>query len=176
MTVTGGVIRGERLSCGLLCSFSSFKGIPYGKAPVGDLRFRAPKPTEGWEGIRNATEHTVICPQIGIFGSNADDEDCLSLNVYSPNMNSRLPVMVWIYGGSFSGGSGNSFIYGPNFIVGEGVVLVTMNYRVGALGFLSTGDEHATGNYGMKDIVLSLKWVQVRNNFKLNDSCVYSAS
>lgn len=76
-------------------------------------------------------------------------------------MNRRLPVMVWIYGGSFDSGSGNSFIYGPNFIVGESVVVVTMNYRVGALGFLSTGDENATGNYGMKDIILSLKWVQV---------------
>ncbi|KAJ6637789.1 Juvenile hormone esterase [Pseudolycoriella hygida] len=158
---TGGLVRGERLSCGLLCNYSSFKGIPYGKAPVGELRFRAPLPHEGWEGIREANEHGLICPQNGIlFGSNADDEDCLSLNVYSPNLNRRLPVMVWIYGGSFSSGSGNSFIYGPNFFVGEGVVLVTMNYRVGALGFLSTGDENAPGNYGMKDIILSLKWVQ----------------
>lgn len=101
VAVTGGIIRGERLSCGLFCSYSSFKGIPYAKAPVGDLRFRAPVPTEGWEGVREANEHTVVCPQVGIFGINPDDEDCLSLNVYSPNMNGRLPVMVWIYGGAF---------------------------------------------------------------------------
>lgn len=144
------------------------KGIPYGKAPVGDLRFRAPQPHEGWEGIRDATEHTVVCPQSpGLFGSNDDDEDCLSINVYSPNVNRRLPVMVWIYGGGFSSGSGNSFIYGPNFFVSEGVVLVTMNYRVGPLGFLSTGDEHSPGNYGMKDVILSLKWVQVSNKLAL---------
>lgn len=72
--------------------------------------------------------------------------------------------MVWIYGGAFSSGSGNSFVYGPNFIVSEGVLMVAMNYRVGALGFLSTGDENAPGNYGMKDIILSLKWVQVSSN------------
>lgn len=100
---------------------------------------------------------------IALFGSNQDDEDCLSINVYSPNLNRRSPVMVWIYGGGFSSGSGNSFIYGPNFFVSEGVVLVTMNYRVGPLGFLSTGDENAPGNYGMKDVILSLKWVQVLN-------------
>lgn len=69
--------------------------------------------------------------------------------------------MVWIFGGAFALGSGDSFVYGPDFIVPEDVVMVTMNYRLGALGFLSTGDEHATGNYGMKDIILSLKWVQV---------------
>lgn len=157
---TGGILRGERLSCGLLCNYFSFKGIPYGKAPVGELRFKAPLPHEGWEGIRNANEHTVVCPQNGL-GTNIEDEDCLSLNVYTPNTNGRRAVMVWIYGGAFNLGSGDSLIYGPDFIVPEDVVLVTMNYRVGALGFLSTGDEHATGNYGLKDIVLSLKWVQV---------------
>lgn len=73
--------------------------------------------------------------------------------------------MVWIYGGGFGSGSGDSFIYGPNFFVSEGVVLVTMNYRVGPLGFLSTGDENAPGNYGMKDVILSLKWVQVQSLF-----------
>ncbi|KAG4067975.1 hypothetical protein HA402_010661 [Bradysia odoriphaga] len=161
VATTGGLVRGERASCGLFCNYSSFKGIPYGKAPVGDLRFRAPQPHEGWEGVRDATEHTVVCPQTGfLFGSNEDDEDCLSINVYSPNLTRRSPVMVWIYGGGFSSGSGNSFIYGPNFFVSEGVVLVTMNYRVGPLGFLSTNDENAPGNYGMKDVILSLKWVR----------------
>lgn len=68
---------------------------------------------------------------------------------------------MWLYGGAFVLGSGDSTIYGPNFIVAEDVLMVSLNYRVGALGFLSTGDEHAPGNYGMKDIVLALKWVQV---------------
>lgn len=156
---TGGVLRGERLSCGLFCNYFSFKGIPYGKAPVGELRFRAPEPHEGWEGIRDANQHGVSCPQNMITGP-VEDEDCLSLNVYSPNVNGRRPVMVWLYGGAFALGSGDSFIYGPDFIVAEDVLLVTMNYRLGALGFLSTGDEHATGNYGLKDVVLSLKWIQ----------------
>lgn len=157
---SGGVLRGERLSCGLLCNYFSFKGIPYGKAPVGDLRFRAPEPHKGWNGIRDANEHTVACPQ-NVPLSNNIDEDCLSLNVYTPNTSGRRAVMVWIFGGAFALGSGDSFVYGPDFIVAEDVVMVTMNYRVGALGFLSTGDEHAKGNYGMKDIILSLKWVQV---------------
>ncbi|KAJ6635104.1 Bile salt-activated lipase [Pseudolycoriella hygida] len=157
---TGGTLRGERLSCGLFCNYFSFKGIPYGKAPVDELRFRAPEPHEGWDGIREANQHTVSCPQNDILGRDNDDEDCLSLNVYTPNTSGRRAVMVWIYGGAFSLGSGDSFIYGPDFIVSEDVVMVTMNYRVGPLGFLSTGDEHATGNYGMKDIILSLKWVK----------------
>lgn len=95
---TGGQVRGERLSCGLFCNYFSFKGIPYGKNPTGDLRFRAPEPHEGWEGIREANEHTVVCPQSpGLWGNNPDDEDCLSINVYSPNLTGRRPVMVWIY-------------------------------------------------------------------------------
>lgn len=157
---SGGILRGERLSCGIFCNYYSFKGIPYGKAPVGELRFKAPQEHEGWTGIRNANEHTVSCPQGGLLGI-SNDEDCLSLNVYTPNTDGRKAVMVWIFGGAFNLGDGDSFIYGPDFIVQENVVMVTMNYRVGALGFLSTGDEHAPGNYGMKDIILSLKWVKV---------------
>lgn len=165
---TGGTLRGERLSCGILCNYFSFKGIPYGKAPVGELRFRAPQPHEGWDGIREANEHTASCPQNGLLGP-TEDEDCLSLNVYTQNTSGRSPVMVWIYGGAFSLGSGDSQVYGPDHIVQQGVTLVTMNYRLGALGFLSTGDEHAPGNYGMKDVILSLKWIQVCRRIICNE-------
>lgn len=155
---TGGILRGERLWCGLFCNYFSFKGIPFGKAPTGNLRFRTPVSHEGWTGIREANQHTPSCPQSVILGT--IDEDCLSLNVYSQNLNGRRAVMFWIYGGGFSIGSGDSFIYGPDHIVADDVVLVTANYRLGALGFLSTGDQNAPGNYGMKDIILALKWVQ----------------
>lgn len=89
-------------------------------------------------------------------------EDCLFLNVYSPSLSGNRAVMVWIHGGSFSGGSGDSWIYGPDFLVNDGVVVVTFNYRLGVLGFMGTGDGAAQGNYGMKDMVEALRWV--RNN------------
>lgn len=137
-------------------------GIPYAEPPVGRLRFRNPVFTKGWSGVRDGSEHGSTCPAsplIGI-GETRGNEDCLFLNVYTPNIVGSRAVMVYVHGGSFSGGNGDSFIYGPDFFVNEGVLLVTMNYRIGALGFLSTGDSAAQGNYGLKDIVMSLRWVR----------------
>lgn len=146
----------------LFSNYYSFKGIRYAEPPIGDLRFKAPIPVKGWEGIQNATEHGEICVQPGtIFGTNGA-EDCLFLNVYSPNLTPKesYPVMVWIHGGSFSSGSGNTLLYGPEPIVGENVIVVTINYRLGFLGFFSTGDKHAPGNYGLKDAIEALRWVK----------------
>lgn len=156
---TGGLIQGEILSSGLFSNYYSFKGIPYAEPPVGDLRFRAPRRHSGWEGVRDGTVHGFNCPSSSPL-SGATNEDCLFLNVYSPNVIGRSAVMVWIHGGGFTGGSGDSFIYGPDHFMGEDVVVVTLNYRLGALGYLSTEDAHAPGNYGMKDIVLALQWLQ----------------
>uniref|UniRef100_A0A336LYP1 Carboxylic ester hydrolase n=1 Tax=Culicoides sonorensis TaxID=179676 RepID=A0A336LYP1_CULSO len=158
----GGQLLGQKKSLSLLSSYYSFKGIPYGEPPVGDLRFRAPVAHKGWSGIRNATSHGNDCVQPGtLYGTNGD-EDCLYLNVYTPNLTpkEKYAVMVWIHGGSFTSGSGSTTFYGPEPLVSENIILVTINYRLGFLGFFSTDDKYASGNYGLKDAVLALKWVQ----------------
>ncbi|KAL1394688.1 hypothetical protein pipiens_001292 [Culex pipiens pipiens] len=163
INTTGGQIQGATSSCGLFCSYFSFMGIPYAEPPVGELRFRNPVPHRGWSGIKDGSEHRATCPSGSMRGDGySGDEDCLFLNVYTQQIVGSRPVMVWIHGGSFSGGSGDSWIYGPDFLVQENVVIVTINYRLGLLGFFSTGDTHAQGNWGMKDCVEALRWV--RNN------------
>jgi len=165
VTIPQGTLMGEWTSSGILQPrYNSFKGIPYATPPVGNLRFRAPQPHTGWTGTLNAQAHRPHCPSGGWFGIDEGelDEDCLFLNVYSPSLTGSRGVLVWIHGGSFDGGSGDSGIYGPDFLVAEGAVVVTINYRLGVLGMLSTGDGAAQGNYAMKDMVLALEWV--RNN------------
>lgn len=161
---TAGQVQGIQLSTGVLQpNFFAFKGIPYAEPPVGSLRFRNPVPHRGWSGVLNAENHRPHCPSGGWFGLEIGGiEDCLFLNVYSPSLTGNRAVMVWIHGGSFTGGSGDSWIYGPDFLVNDGVVVVTFNYRLGILGFMGTGDGAAQGNYGMKDMVEVLRWV--RNN------------
>ena len=88
------------------------------------------------------------------------DEDCLFLNIYTPGLTGSRPVMVYIHGGAFIGGSGESWTYGPSYFMHENVVIVTINYRLGILGFLSTGDAAAQGNYGLKDQAESFRWVK----------------
>ncbi|KAF9806144.1 hypothetical protein SFRURICE_016343, partial [Spodoptera frugiperda] len=140
----------------------------YAQPPRGSLRFRPPAPLEPWSGIRDALEEGAVCPhRFMLFDTYKGDEDCLFLNVYTPALpdkmsgyNPKLAVMVWIHGGAFAMGSGNAFLYGPDHLVGAGVVLVTLNYRLGALGFLSLENEEVSGNMGLKDQVMALKWVR----------------
>ncbi|XP_015175882.1 PREDICTED: cholinesterase 1-like [Polistes dominula] len=143
--------------------YYSFKGIPYAKPNVGVDKFRMPEPADSWEGVYDATKHRSTCPFFCMLKQDLlGDEDCLYLNVYTPEMNkdARKAVMVWIHGGSWNAGFGDDAIYGPDFLVEQDVVVVTFNYRLGALGFLNTGDEHAPGNAGMKDQVMALMWVK----------------
>lgn len=126
---------------------------------MGELRFRSPLPHAGWQGVRQAVEHGNICPQI-IGTTVIGNEDCLFLNVYTQDLIGSRPVMVWIHGGGFNEGSGNSDSSGPDFLVQDGILLVTINYRLGILGFMSTGDNYAQGNYGMKDMVEALRWIR----------------
>jgi len=150
----------QRIQSNLLTFYTSCKGIPYALPPTGNRRFRAPEPYPAWTQQRNATEHGAACLQPGYISGVSGDEDCLFLNVYSPNVNGNRAVMFWIHGGTFAQGSGGTTFYGPEPLINEDVVVVTVNYRLGILGFLSTGDDNAQGNYGLKDVVLALKWVQ----------------
>ncbi|XP_070551528.1 acetylcholinesterase-like [Ptychodera flava] len=142
-----------------------FKGIPYAEPPVGDLRFRPPRPKSRWDGVYNATYYRSICVQPlhpFIPSEGTQNEDCLFLNVYAPKTTSkRLPVMVWIHGGGLYIGSGSDYYYDGTALAAIGdVIVVSFNYRLGALGFLVTGDDHATGNYGLYDQIAALQWVQ----------------
>ncbi|KAI5696691.1 hypothetical protein M8J75_016521 [Diaphorina citri] len=147
--------------------YYAFLGIPYALPPVEDLRFKDPVPHPGWSGERDATTDSPVCPQAmpyfpekgdAIFGQ----EDCLFLNVYSPNPSSdaKLPVMVFVHGGGFLMGQATSNMYGPEYFMDHNVVLVTIQYRLGVLGFLSFGNAEVPGNLGMKDQVLALQWIQ----------------
>ncbi|XP_053681974.1 juvenile hormone esterase [Sabethes cyaneus] len=163
----GGAVQGriQRVKGSNKGEFYAFKGIRYGQPPVGDLRFKAPLPEQPWKGIRSALREGSVCPHRSVILDNyKGTEDCLFLNIYTPDLPAEnyvpnFPVMVWIHGGAFSFGSGNAFLYGPDYLVPEGVVLVSFNYRLGALGFLGVGKD-APGNAGLKDQILALKWVQ----------------
>ena len=145
---------------------ASFKGIPYAAAPVGRLRWRAPEDPVAWRNVRDATQFGPQCPQPQPSG--AVDEDCLTLNIWSSarSPSERLPVMVWIHGGGFFRGSGSNLAYDGEAMARRGVVLVTLNYRLGALGFLthpalSRESAHGvSGNYGLLDQIATLRWVQ----------------
>ncbi|KMQ97381.1 esterase e4 [Lasius niger] len=116
--------------------YIAFRGIPYAKPPVGELRFQDPVPPEPWSGSRDASKYGNIAVQVNIFTNEVmGDEDCLSLNVFTTDtkpLNKRA-VMVWIHGGGFFMGSGDASFYGPDHIVRKDVVLVTLNYRLGVL-------------------------------------------
>lgn len=167
VTVNEGVLQGNVKNDYQGNRYYSFRGIPYGEAPIGELRFKAPKPAQPWKGIRDATKEGSDCySRHMIFKHIVGAEDCLYLNVFTPKLPAEdrnlKPVMVWIHGGGFTAGSGSSEMYGPDFLITESVVLVTVNYRLGILGFLSFDDPdlETTGNAGLKDQVMALRWVQ----------------
>ena len=152
-----------------------FRGVPYAAPPVGDLRWRPPQPAVKWTGVRAATQFGPACPQspdspvmmVGPVG--ASSEDCLTLNVWklaSARDGAKLPVMLWIHGGGFFTGSGSEQQFDGAPYVARGVILVTINYRLGRLGFfahpaLSAEDPSGLhGNYGLMDILAALRWVK----------------
>ncbi|MES2722066.1 MAG: carboxylesterase/lipase family protein [Pseudomonadota bacterium] len=144
----------------------AFYGIPYAAAPTGQARFRAPKPAGAWAGMRKATEKGFAALQTphfipGFAASGPQDEDCLNLNVFTPATDgARRPVMVWIHGGGFTHGAGYEPLYDGGPLAERGdVVVVSLNYRLGALGFLSIPEAGIPGNAGLLDQVAALKWV-----------------
>jgi para-nitrobenzyl esterase len=150
----------------------AFLGIPFAAPPLGDLRWKAPQPAAKWKGARDATRYGAHCMQIPYSDMSFQDagmsEDCLYLNVYSPahaKRSSRLPVMFWIHGGGYHSGSASEPRHNGDFLPAKGVVLVTINYRLGVFGFLDTAElmkegDGAAGNYGLMDMIAALQWVR----------------
>ncbi|XP_059120188.1 liver carboxylesterase-like isoform X2 [Peromyscus eremicus] len=152
----------------------TFLGIPFAKPPVGPLRFAPPEPPEPWSGVRDGTSHPAMCLQTDMMNNEfakkmnlnmpptSMSEDCLYLNIYTPahaHEGSNLPVMVWIHGGALVMGMA-SMTDGSKLAATEEIVMVAIQYRLGILGFFSTGDQHARGNWGYLDQVAALHWVQ----------------
>ncbi len=145
----------------------SFRGIPYAKPPVGALRWRMPEPLPPWSGTRDATQFGAAAPQAstllaGLSGGavGMQSEDCLYLNVWTPACDgAKRPVMVWIHGGAFALGAGHQTIYHGQHLAARGCVVVTINYRLGAFGFLALEDG-ASGAEGLADQIRALAWVK----------------
>ena len=158
------------------CGMLAFKNIPYAAPPVGELRWRPPQPAKKWEGVRDASEYGQACPQPLVEGLNPElvpgIEDCLKLNVYIPKTGENLPVMVWIHGGALLTGSATEPYYKPINLIKEGVIVVTLDYRLGKLGFFAPKElaeeanknNEPVGNYGIMDQIEALRWVKENIN------------
>ncbi len=163
----GGLAQGVRQGDVLV-----YKGLPFAAAPVGDLRWRPPGPVKAWSGVRKADAFGPGCiqtapPPESPGRGGAFSEDCLYLNVWRPaKARGPLPVMVWVYGGGFSGGSAAWDLFDGAALARHGVMVVTFNYRLGALGFLAHPEltresgHGASGDYGLMDVIAALKWVR----------------
>jgi para-nitrobenzyl esterase len=164
-----GIVQGEVDSNGV----ASFKGIPYAKPPVGELRWKAPQPADNWRGALKADKFGPRAMQRPIFSdmvfrSNGMSEDCLYLNVWMPakKSNTPLPVLVYFYGGGFSAGDGSEPRYDGESMARKGIIAITVNYRLGIFGFFAHPEltkespNHASGNYGLLDQNAALHWVQ----------------
>lgn len=166
--IQSGKISGLRLPNGVL----AFKGVPYAAPPVGALRWRPPRPPQRWSGVRPCTDYGPACPQpdLGPISWKKYDrvsEDCLYLNVWTPAKDDqdKLPVMFWIHGGALVVGSASDDMYDGRYLAQKGVVVVSVNYRLGPFGFLAhpllsrESPQRVSGNYGLLDQIEALKWV-----------------
>ena len=179
VSVEGGDVQGVSSALG---DVTVFRGIPYAAPPVGDLRWKRPQPVVKWKGVRKADTFSKICWQpgnaVGTFYGNEfywkeqtqQSEDCLYLNIWTPtkavgNSTSKLPVAFWVHGGAYFNGYGHEITMDGNAWAKRGVILVTINYRLGIFGFLahpelsSETPDGTSGNYGTYDQVAALKWV-----------------
>ena len=163
VSVATGQVRGGLTPDGV----AVFKNIPFAAPPTGSLRWREPLPAKAWTGVRDATAFGPMCNQSG-NKQLPHSEDCLQLNVWTPKwpMSSPVPVMVWIHGGGNTAGSGVEPLFNGEVLARHGVVLVTVNYRLGVFGFFAhpgltkESPHHAAGNYGLADQILALRWVR----------------
>ena len=168
--IAGGLVQGTVAPSGV----REFRGIPFAAPPVGQRRWRPPEPPAGWKGVRSATRFGPRCMQLPIFSdmvfrSDGVSEDCLYLNVWAPPSRSaaqRRPVLVYFYGGGFVAGDGSELRYGGESLARRGIVVVTVNYRLGVFGFLAHPEltaespHHASGDYGLLDQAAALGWVR----------------
>ncbi|KAL2093079.1 hypothetical protein ACEWY4_010391 [Coilia grayii] len=175
VSVRNGTLRGASMTVkGSDRLVQQYLGIPFARPPLGPLRLSAPQPAESWEGERDATQQPPMCPQpltivshiakvmANQFSLPGMSEDCLYLNVYTPatpSTTDKLPVMVWIHGGALYLGGATQFD-GSVLAAYQNVVMVIIQYRLGILGYFSTGDKHAQGNWGLLDQLAALQWVQ----------------
>ncbi|XP_033228943.1 esterase E4-like [Belonocnema kinseyi] len=165
--ISQGLLKGTRFLTRKGRNISAFIGIPYAQAPIRELRFKSPLPAKKWDGLFLANREASPCPQ-DYNGQIIGDEDCLYLNVFTPVLefnscksdDNLLPVMVFIHGGSYLKESTELADYSPKFLMDKNIIFVSMNYRLGILGFLTTGDLVCPGNHALKDQNLALKWVQ----------------
>ena len=155
-------------------SIGVFRGIPYAQPPIGDLRWRAPQDLASWTGVRHATKFGAACWQsysddafVWSRGEFPRSEDCLHLNIWQPKKaDATAPVMVWFHGGAHTGGFAHVELFDGTELARQGVVVVTVNYRLGPWGFLAhpalaeESEHNSTGNYGLMDKIAALKWVQ----------------
>lgn len=154
---------------------TSYKGIPFAKPPVGELRWTAPTAPEEWSGVRNATAFGADCSQsyssLGLFSSGSYDisEDCLYMNIWTPSnatSTSKLPVFIWIYGGRFEGGAGSVPTYDGSHLAAKDIVVVNFNYRMGPFGFLAHPElsaesgHNSSGNYGLLDQIQAIEFLK----------------
>jgi len=160
--VDGGLLQGT-----IEHDLTVYKGIPFAAPPVGDLRWKAPQPAAKWNGVRIADKFAPG-PIQGGNPPSGKSEDCLYLNVWTPakSAKDKIPVLVWIYGGGFGAGSTSETVYSGEKLASKGVVLVSIAYRVGQLGFLAHPElsaespNHVSGNYGLLDMIAGLQWIQ----------------
>jgi carboxylesterase type B len=159
----------------------AWRGIRYAAAPAGDLRWRAPQPVTSWSGVVEALEHGPMAPQYaGLLapvsarhhGTVVGNEDCLTLNIFAPGEAStarRRPVMVWIHGGANAAGTSATYDVARNYAAHDGIVVVTLNYRLGVLGWFchpalidadQATPEERSGNFGTLDLIAALRWIR----------------
>ncbi|XP_055902947.1 esterase E4-like [Eupeodes corollae] len=155
-----GTIRGFIMRTDKGSPFIAFRGIRYAEAPIGEKRFKAPIAIKSWAGELDATQDGFMCPQTG-KPAHLISEDCLFLNVYSKNTTTTVnrPVIVYLHGGANVYGGSHSLEAGPEYLMESDIVLVTMNFRLGAFGYLSTRTKEAPGNFGYLDQLMALQWV-----------------
>ncbi|GAB3809677.1 carboxylesterase family protein [Kribbella italica] len=154
-----GQLQGRTTSTGVRV----FENIPYAAPPTGPLRWSAPRPARAWSGVRDATQPGPSCPQVGWSADGPTvngSEDCLTVNVWAPAEATAAPVLLFLHGGGFTGGAGS--LYDPSELVARGNIVVTANYRLGALGFLRhpAMRDPAAGNFGLADQQQALRWIQ----------------
>ncbi|MFT4075972.1 MAG: carboxylesterase family protein [Asticcacaulis sp.] len=161
VSVTGGMITGADTG-----EVRSWLGVPFAAPPVGDLRWRPPQPVVPWDGAKAATAFSPACAPNADWLPNAKSEDCLYLNVWAPENAKDLPVIMWIHGGGYYGGTAGQPVFDGGNLAKHGAIVVTINYRLGIFGFFAHPEltaespDHASGNQGIEDQIAALHWVQ----------------